>query len=131
MPVNRCALREVICDVYPHAAALLKMNARSWNLRIEGVGVHRHGRENCPANDRRIEFETTASALHQPHVRRICHRETRDYAHNITPQNNSSRCSIARMSRPIIRKFIAGAMPAVMKFMLMNSGIKLFPTLRR
>ena len=40
---------------------------------------------------------------------------------DITPQNRSSVGSIARMSRPIIRKLMTGAMPAIMKFMLMNS----------
>ena len=47
---------------------------------------------------------------------------------DITPQNKSSVGSIARMSRPIIRKLMTGAMPAIMKFMLMNSGTKLFWT---
>ena len=47
---------------------------------------------------------------------------------DITPQNNSSAGVIARMSRPIIKKLITGAMPAIMKFMLMNSGMKLFRT---
>ncbi len=32
------------------------------------------------------------------------------------------------MSLPIIRKFMTGAMPAIMKFMLMNSGTKLLRT---
>ena len=41
---------------------------------------------------------------------------------DITPQNSSSVGSIARMSRPIIRKLKTGAMPAIMKFMLINSG---------
>src|ERR1700730_7962253 len=40
---------------------------------------------------------------------------------DITPQNRSSVGSIARMSRPIIRKLMTGDMPAIMKFMLMNS----------
>ena len=35
------------------------------------------------------------------------------------------------MSRPIIRKLITGAMPAIMKFMLMNSGMKLLSTFSR
>ena len=47
---------------------------------------------------------------------------------DITPQNISSVGSIARMSRPIIRKLMTGAIPAIMKFMLMNSGMKLLRT---
>ncbi len=31
-------------------------------------------------------------------------------------------------ARPIIRKLIVGAIPAIMKFMLMNSGMKLLST---
>ena len=48
---------------------------------------------------------------------------------DMTPQKSSSVGTIARMSRPIIRKLMVGAMPAIMKFMLMNSGMKLFLTL--
>ena len=41
---------------------------------------------------------------------------------DMTPQNRNSVGTIARMSRPIIRKLMTGAIPAIMKFMLMNSG---------
>ena len=47
---------------------------------------------------------------------------------DITPQKTNSSGSMARMSRPIIRKLIVGAMPAIMAFMLMNSGMKLLRT---
>ncbi len=47
---------------------------------------------------------------------------------DITPQKASSSGSIARMSRPIIRKVMVGAMPAIIAFMLMNSGMKLLRT---
>ncbi len=47
---------------------------------------------------------------------------------DITPQKTSSSGSIARMSRPIISRLIVGAMPAIIAFMLMNSGMKLFFT---
>jgi hypothetical protein len=50
---------------------------------------------------------------------------------DITPQNKSSVGTIARMSRPIMRKLMTGAMPAIMKFMLMNSGRKLLRTFSR
>jgi len=49
----------------------------------------------------------------------------------MTPQNSSSLGCIARMSRPIMRKLITGAMPAIMKFMLMNSGKKVLRTFSR
>ena len=48
-----------------------------------------------------------------------------------TPQKSSCSGSIARMSRPIISRLIVGAMPAIMKFMLMNSGRKLRRTFSR
>ena len=35
---------------------------------------------------------------------------------------------MARISRPIIRKLIVGAIPAIIAFMLMNSGMKLIFT---
>ncbi len=50
---------------------------------------------------------------------------------DITPQNSNSPGSIARMSRPIIRKLMTGAMPAIMQFMLMSSGTKLRRTFSR
>ena len=50
---------------------------------------------------------------------------------DITPQNMSSVGTMARMSWPIIRKVMTGAMPAIMKFMLMNSGKKLRRTFSR
>ena len=43
---------------------------------------------------------------------------------DITPQKMSSVSSIARMSRPIINKLITGAIPAIIAFMLTNSGRK-------
>ena len=46
----------------------------------------------------------------------------------MTPQNTSSVGSIARMSRPIIRKHITGAIAAIIRFMLMNSSRKLLRT---
>ncbi|CKY19987.1 Uncharacterised protein [Mycobacterium tuberculosis] len=46
----------------------------------------------------------------------------------MTPQKINSSGSMARMSRPIISKLIVGAMPAIMAFMLMNSGMKLLRT---
>ena len=42
---------------------------------------------------------------------------------DITPQKRSSVGSIARMSRPIIRKLMTGAMPAIMAFMETHSGM--------
>jgi len=39
---------------------------------------------------------------------------------DMTPQKSSSVGTIARISRPIMRKLMTGAMPAIMKFMLMN-----------
>lgn len=42
---------------------------------------------------------------------------------DITPQKSSSVGSMARMSRPIISRLITGAMPAIIAFMLMNSGV--------
>ena len=41
---------------------------------------------------------------------------------DMTPQKRSWLGSMARMSRLIIRKHMTGAMPAIMKFMLMSSG---------
>ncbi|MNY77523.1 hypothetical protein D3C86_2174550 [compost metagenome] len=38
---------------------------------------------------------------------------------------------MARMSRPIISSAIVGAMPAIIAFMLMNSGMKDFLTFSR
>jgi len=47
---------------------------------------------------------------------------------DITPQKTSSVGSIARMSRPIMSSAITGAMPAIIAFMLMNSGMNDFLT---
>jgi hypothetical protein len=44
---------------------------------------------------------------------------------DITTQNNGSPGHIARMSRPIMRNTIAGAIPAIMQFIDNNSGTKL------
>ena len=44
---------------------------------------------------------------------------------DITIQNNGSPGHIARMSRPIIRNIITGAMPAIMQFIEISSGRKL------
>ena len=41
---------------------------------------------------------------------------------DMTPQKSSSAGSMARMSRPIIRKLMTGAMPAIIAFMLISSG---------
>ena len=48
---------------------------------------------------------------------------------DITPQKRSSVGTIARMSRPIMRKLITGAMPAIIAFMLMSSGRNVWRTL--
>ena len=50
---------------------------------------------------------------------------------DITPQKTSCVGSIARMSRLIISSVMTGAIAAIMKFMLMNSGTKLRRTFSR
>jgi hypothetical protein len=51
--------------------------------------------------------------------------EAGDQPIDIAPQNRRSVGSMVRMSRPIIRKLMTGAMLAIMKFIEMSSGTKL------
>ena len=47
---------------------------------------------------------------------------------DITIQNNGSPGHIARMSRPIIRNTMTGAIPPIMQFIEISSGRKLRAT---
>ena len=63
-----------------------------------------------------------------PNVHRTGGHEAGDHAQGHHAQNSRSVGTMARMSRPIIKKLITGAMPAILKFMLMNSGMKVLRT---